>query len=112
LYPLKSEPVTSDTAAGDTTVDTPSIARATLEHAFEIAIGRLRRGSLAGTLSCRSPAAAPRHPGRLVAVRLHTRRARPPHLHLPLPRQRLRVRSSAQLPTVPWSDRGTCVMGV
>ena len=43
-----------------------------------------RGRACAGTLRGWSPAAASRHPGRLEAVRLHTRHARASHLHLPL----------------------------
>jgi hypothetical protein len=59
------------------------------EHEFDTATRRHRRRGPARTLPSWPSATAPRHPGRLEPVRLHTWRARPPHLYLPLPRQRL-----------------------
>ncbi len=87
-------------------------SHATVEHAFESQTGRFGRGSPARTLPSRPPAAPARHPRRLVAVRLHARRAWAPHLHLSLPRRRSRVRTGAQLPALPGSERRADVMGL
>ena len=59
---------------------------AMLEHEFDTAATRWQHGrGCARALPGRSPAAPARHPGRLEPVRLHTWRARPPHLPRPIP---------------------------
>jgi hypothetical protein len=62
-------------------------ARVIFEHVFESRTGRFGRRDPARALPRRASAPAPRHPGRLVAVHLHTSGERTPDLSLPLSRQ-------------------------
>ena len=62
---------------------------------------RIGRRNPARTMPSRSPTPAARHPGRLVAVRLHCGFERTPHLCLPVHGRQRRVRPRAELPALP-----------